>query len=207
MWKRLPTVDVPLGQGRPKSAGHLNIHPQPRDTDTATVLCRLLYVLVIVKSWKMHFFCLSNVLPLPSFLLLCAPRQNILFNYSSHCLSALILNDVLVSGLCFVTKSAGSHQTHPFIHPVPLCDNLRVNILCPSSHFNSAANPISAIVWWYTVHCCWSYCLMIHTASDHTQISLLSPIRLLHPSRPTTSIIQIGRNRAPRKFWKINIWL
>ena len=62
--------------------------------------------------------------PLPSFLLLCAPRQNILFNYSSHCLSALILNDVLVSGLCFVTKSAGSHQTHPFtrFHSVTICE-------------------------------------------------------------------------------------
>ena len=58
------------------------------------------------------------------------------------------------------------------LHPVPLCDNLRVNILCRSSHFNSAANPISAIVWWYTVHCCWSYYLMIYTA-DHTQISRL----------------------------------
>ena len=120
------------------------------------------------------FVCSAPFLP---FFLLCAAHQNSLFNYSSHCLSALILNDVAVSGALFCNKE-WFHQTHPFtrwqsaskyfvpIIPFQQCgksDQCHCLIIYSSS----------TLLWQYTAVAgvggahCWSY-------SDHP--TLLSPL-------------------------------
>ena len=127
------------GLGQKVQVTEISPHPSPR--------ARTLYfvgsvVLVIVKSWKMHFLLFTLPLSFP-----CVHRIKTFFTIF-HCIVYKHWFWMMCRWcvtLCFVTKTV-SHQTHPFT-PVTLGDNLRVNILCRSSRFNSAANPISGIVW------------------------------------------------------------
>ena len=127
------------GLGQKVQVTEISPHPSPR--------ARTLYfvgsvVLVIVKSWKMHFLLFTLPLSFP-----CVHHIKTFFTIF-HCIVYKHWFWMMCRWcvtLCFVTKTV-SHQTHPFT-PVTLGDNLRVNILCRSSRFNSAANPISGIVW------------------------------------------------------------
>ena len=92
----------------------------------------------------------------------------------------------MLSNVLFCNKEPASPTKH--ILSLRQCPDPRVNILCWSSD-----HPIS------TVRQIRSVALFDHRAVHADHIWIIHSFVPIHPSRPTTSIIQIERNRA----WKI----
>ena len=177
LWKSSPQCTSP-GVGRVKSAGHLNI-PQPHlPCPTPPLMTLTLYFLgssspVIVRKWKMHFLLSFHHHP---------------FRYLFIALFLIIDFEWcdMLSNVLFCNKDPASPTKH--ILSLRQCPDPRVNILCWSSD-----HPIS------TVRQIRSVALFDHRAVHADHIWIIHSFVPIHPSRPTTSIIQIERNRA----WKI----
>ena len=126
---------------------------------------------VIVQKWKMHFLLSSHHHPFVIY-------------------SLFIIIDFewfdMLSNVLFCNKDPASPTKH--ILSLRQCPDPRVNILCWSSD-----HPIS------TVRQIRSVALFDHRAVHADHIWIIHSFVPIHPSRPTTSIIQIERNRA----WKI----
>ena len=135
MWKKL-TTEVPLGQGWAKKCRSLKFPHTPPPGHGHCTLSALLY-LSLSEAEK----CISYCSPSPFLSPVCTISKHSLPFF----IALFISIDFEWCAALFCNKDCVPPNTS--FHPVTLGDNLRVNILCRSSRFNSAANPISGIVW------------------------------------------------------------